>query len=125
MDLKEKIKVRRRFTPRFGPRAEHAMNGLEKRYSQYLEGLRVGGEVLEWRYEALKLRLGDATFFTPDFIVVYPDRIEAHECKGFLEEAASVRIRVAATQFWYMGFVMVRWDAKAKQFTFKRYGAGE
>lgn len=45
-------------------------------------------------------RLADKTFYTPDFVVLAPDGVlEMHEVKGFWEEDARVKIKVAAAQF--------------------------
>jgi len=108
-----------RFKPRFGPR-KVGMNGLETRYSKYLDEMKSAGIVLDWRYEAVKLRLADKTFYTPDFAVFYPDRIELHETKGFMQDDANVKIKVAAEQHWYFKFVLVKWIKKAWEF--KYYG---
>ena len=109
-----------RFKPRFGPRPEKGMNKLEERYGKYLDGLKMAGEIIDWRYEALKLRLADKTFYTPDFIVLFTDRIELHETKGFMQDDANVKIKVAASQYWYFKFVLVQW--KQKKWEFGYYG---
>jgi hypothetical protein len=77
------------------PRA--GMNKLESRYADHLEALRLSMHIRSWAYEAVKLRLADGAWFTPDFMVVLPDlAIEFHETKGFMREAARVRLKVAA-----------------------------
>lgn len=79
------------------PGAVAGMNKLEAAYAQHLEGLRARGEIAEWRYESTKLRLADGAWYTPDFRVVLPNgEVEFHETKGFMREAARVRLRVAA-----------------------------
>ena len=76
------------------------MNKTESAYAEYLERLKLGGHICDWKYEAVKLRLADKTFYTPDFLVVMPDGlIELREVKGFLEDDARVKIKVAAEQF--------------------------
>jgi hypothetical protein len=48
----------------------------------------------------MKFRLADNTFYTPDFMVVMADGLlEAHEVKGFWEDDARVKIKVAASLF--------------------------
>lgn len=47
-----------------------AMNQTEARYAGYLDGMKHTGEVVAWAYEAVKLRLADKTFYTPDFVVI-------------------------------------------------------
>jgi hypothetical protein len=51
-------------------RVEGTMNKLEERYAAYLELRRVCGEILEWHFDAIKLRLAKDTFYTPDFLVL-------------------------------------------------------
>lgn len=76
------------------------MNKTEAAYAAYLEILKRTGEIADYRFEAVKLRLADKTFYTPDFVVLAPDGVlEMHEVKGFWEEDARVKIKVAAAQF--------------------------
>lgn len=76
------------------------MNKTEAAYAAYLEILKRAGEIADYRFEAVKLRLADKTFYTPDFVVLAPDGVlEMHEVKGFWEEDARVKIKVAAAQF--------------------------
>lgn len=70
---------------------------LESEYATLLELLKKAGEILWYEYEAVKLRLGDGAYYTPDFLVMLPDKtLECHEVKGHWREAARVRIKVAA-----------------------------
>ena len=76
------------------------MNKTEARYSAHLEMLRSANEIAWYKYEALKFRLADKTFYTPDFVVMLPDGvIEIHEVKGYWEDDARVKIKVAAETF--------------------------
>jgi hypothetical protein len=60
------------------------MNKTEAAYDQHLWQLRFAGEVLWHKFEAIKLRLADNTFYTSDFAVMTADlAIELHEVKGF------------------------------------------
>ena len=84
------------------------MNALEARYGLYLEGLRRSGEVLWYKYEAIKFRLADKTFYTPDFLLVTKDgTFEAHETKGFWTDDARVKIKVVA-EMYPIRFVTVK-----------------
>lgn len=75
-----------------------AMNKTETAYSQHLELLRRANEIFWFKFEAVKLRLADTTFYTPDFLVLGSDsRIECHEVKGFWRDDARVKIKVAAS----------------------------
>lgn len=73
------------------------MNKTEAAYDAYLATLMAAGLVLWYKFEGLKLRLADNTFYTPDFAVVGADGVmECHEVKGFWQDDARVKIKVAA-----------------------------
>lgn len=77
------------------------MNQTEARYAAHLEGLKHAGGVLWYRFEGVKLRLGDNTFYSPDFAVLAGDGVmEMHEVKGgFWTDDSRVKIKVAADQY--------------------------
>lgn len=88
------------------------MNGTEKLYAETLEAMRLKGEVAEYLFDAVKLRLADNTFYTPDFFVMTAaGLIEFHEVKGFWEDDARVKIKVAADKYPFR-FVAVTKRAK-------------
>lgn len=73
------------------------MNRTEAAYAADLELLRHSGDVAWWKFEGLKLRLADNTFFTPDFAVMLSNgEMQCHEIKGFWTDDARVKIKVAA-----------------------------
>lgn len=77
-----------------------AMNNTEAAYASDLELLKRNGDVLWYRFEGLKFRLADNTFYTPDFAVMVKDgSLEAHEVKGFWTDDARVKIKVAAEMY--------------------------
>lgn len=72
-------------------------NKTEAQYETMLEDMRVAGDVLWYRFEGVKLRLADNTFYTPDFAVMLSSgQMEMHEVKGFWADDARVKIKVAA-----------------------------
>lgn len=72
-------------------------NKTEALYETMLEDMRVAGDVLWYRFEGVKLRLADNTFYTPDFAVMLGTGVmEMHEVKGFWQDDARVKIKVAA-----------------------------
>ena len=90
------------------------MNKTEQAYANRLELLKREGLIREWRFESLKLRLADKTFYSPDFMVVDADGfIEVHEVKGFWEDDARVKVKVAAEQYPFK-FLAVKKVSKAK-----------
>ena len=91
-------------------RPETKMNKTEKRYADHLWLRKKAGEVRRYEFEPIKLRLGNDSWYTPDFLVeLSDDTVEIHEVKGFWREAARVRIKVAATGFPLFRFVAVQW----------------
>lgn len=98
--------------PRFLPPGE--MNKTEQRYAALLEATKRSGEIVEYRYEAVKFKLAPNTFYTPDFMVIYPDRIEFHEIKGFQRDDAMVKFKAIADKF--PEFVWKMLTLKDKQF---------
>lgn len=77
-----------------------AMNKTEANYGAYLERLRMAGTILWYRFEGVKLRLADKTFYTPDFAVMTSENeIQMHEVKGFWEDDARAKIKIAAEQY--------------------------
>ena len=77
-----------------------AMNNTEAEYAQRLELQMRAGEILWYRFEAIKLVLPGNVFYTPDFMVMGKDNaVEIHEVKGFWTDDARVKIRIAAGIF--------------------------
>lgn len=77
-----------------------AMNKTEAAYDAHLAQLQMAREIQWRRFEGLKLRLADSTFYTPDFAVMAKDGvIECHEVKGFWTDDARVKIKVAAGMY--------------------------
>lgn len=76
------------------------LNKTEKAYEDVLKSLLISGEILWYKFEGLKLRLADNTFYTPDFFIMKSDgQLEAHEVKGFAMDDSVVKIKVAAEIF--------------------------
>lgn len=90
-----------------------AMNKTEAAYDQHLALLQHAGEI-QWRkFEGLKLRLADNTFYTPDFAVMAADGVmEVHEVKGFWQDDARAKIKIAADIYPFR-FLAIK--AKAKK----------
>jgi hypothetical protein len=76
------------------------MNKTEQAYADHLRLEERAGRVIWWKFEPLKLRLADACFYEPDFLVLPSDGVlEVHEVKGFWRDDARVKIKVAASLF--------------------------
>jgi len=76
------------------------MNRTEAAYAEHLKARELAGEILWWRFEGMKFRLADATFYTPDFAVMRCDGVlEMHEVKGYWQDDAKVKIKVASSMY--------------------------
>ena len=89
-----------------------AMNKTEAAYDAHLALQQHEGAILWRKFEGLKLRLADNTFYTPDFAVMAASgEMECHEVKGFMMDDANVKIKVAA-EIYPFRFLVVRAAAK-------------
>jgi hypothetical protein len=76
------------------------MNRTEAAYDQHLELRQRAGEIAWRRFEGIKLRLADNTFLTPDFAVMLTSgELELHEVKGFWEDDARAKMKIAASMY--------------------------
>lgn len=96
------------------------MNRLEADYARHLTDRLYLGEVLWFEYQAVKLRLAPRTWYEPDFLVLAmrdgAPSLEVHETKGFWEEDARIKIKVAAELYPLRFFGITRgrgkWDVE-------------
>ena len=90
-----------------------AMNKTEQAYAATLEQRRHAGEVAWFKFEGIKLRLADNTFYSPDFAVMRADgQLEMHEVKGYWLDDARAKIKIAA-DLYPMRFIAIQ--AKPKK----------
>ena len=90
-----------------------AMNKTEAAYGQLLEQRKFAGEVAWYKFEGVKLRLADNTFYTPDFAVMLAGgQMEMHEVKGHWQDDARAKIKIAADMY---PFRFIALKAKAKK----------
>ena len=88
------------------------MNKTESAYAERLEVLKLKGEILWYKFEGMKFRLADNTFYTPDFAIMSKTgEIVIHEVKGYMMDDANVKIKVAA-ELYPFRFFMVRKQKK-------------
>lgn len=89
-------------------------NRTEAAYEAFLEMRKDHAEVLWYKFEGVKLRLADNTFYSPDFAVMLANgQIEMHEVKGFWQDDARVKIKMAAELFPFR-FIAVTAEAKKR-----------
>jgi hypothetical protein len=88
------------------------LNKTEQAYANYLEALKQAGSIIWYKFEGLKFRLADNTFYTPDFAVQRANGLlEAHEVKGHWQDDARVKIKIAA-EMYPIQFIAVKVRAK-------------
>ncbi|ROH87989.1 DUF1064 domain-containing protein [Pseudomethylobacillus aquaticus] len=90
------------------------MNKSEKAYSDHLFLQQVAGEVAWYKFEGVKLRLADNTFYTPDFAVMLADgQMQMHEVKGFWQDDARAKIKIAADMYPFQFIAVTKKSKKA------------
>lgn len=83
------------------------LNKTEQAYADRLRALELAGQILWHKFEGIKLRLADNTFYTPDFAVLAADGVmELHEVKGFWQDDARAKIKIAAAMFPFRFFAV-------------------
>lgn len=88
------------------------MNKTEDAYEKHLANLKHAGDIAWYRFEGMKFRLADNTFYTPDFAVMLSNgQLEAHEVKGHWQDDARAKIKIAA-EMYPIRFVAVKSKAK-------------
>ncbi|KAJ8136940.1 hypothetical protein OY671_009847, partial [Metschnikowia pulcherrima] len=101
-------------------RESEAQNATEREYGALLELRRVAGEVAWFKFEGLKSRRADNTCYTPDFaVMLHTGESECHEVKGFWQDDARAKIKIAADLYPF-AFIAVRKRAKKDGGGFER-----
>lgn len=84
------------------------LNKTEQAYEALLKDWQRCGIVAWFKFEGVKLRLADNTFYTPDFAVMLANgQMEMHEVKGFWQDDARAKIKIAADLYPFR-FLAVR-----------------
>ena len=85
----------------------------ERDYEQELRFRKHALEIMWYGFEAIKLRLADRTYYTPDFAILYRSReLAFHEVKGRMRDDAAVKIKVAAELFPFSFFLVTKKEGK-------------
>lgn len=102
------------------------MNKTESAYANHLELLKRAGEIIWYKFEGVKLRLADNTFYSPDFAVMTKDcEMQMHEvkgAKGIFTDDAKVKVKVAADMYPFR-FVVAYPKPKKAGWEFEEFGA--
>lgn len=90
------------------------MNKTEARFAFRLKLMQLAGEVDAFYFEAVKLRLADRTWYTPDFLVVISGRMIICEVKGgFIRPDSVTKFKIAAEMFPQFGWEMWQYNKGA------------
>lgn len=88
------------------------LNKTEQAYADRLKLLQHAGEVAWFKFEGVKLRLADNTFYSPDFAVMLASgELEMHEVKGVWQDDARAKIKIAADIYPFR-FIAVKVQSK-------------
>jgi len=96
------------------PKQPKGPNKLEQAYAAHLEILKRIGDIVDYKFESVKLKIGVKTcWFCPDFWVLAKDGVtEYHETKGWMRDDAAIKLKSAALQYPHFRFFLVRKDGK-------------
>ena len=95
------------------------MNGTESKYALLLDSQKQTGQIFDFYFEAVTLKIATDCRYTPDFMVITKDlEVEFHEVKGYWMDDAKVKIKVASAKFPFR-FVAVQ--LKKKEWVFEEF----
>lgn len=101
------------------------MNKLERAYAQRLDFMKNAGELIAWKFEPFAIILPGGTRYKLDFLLVFEDRFEIHETKGFWRSRDRVRFREATAVIPWFNFYGVQWKGDRKyhkgEWTFEKF----
>lgn len=100
------------------------MNLTEASYGSILEAMKRKGEIRDYGFERLRLRLADNTWYWPDFDVICLDgSVQIHEVKGgFIREDSWLKIKIAADLYPHWSFWLCQRKRKSEPWTVKQVG---
>ena len=90
------------------------LNKTESEFAMILEAMKRKGEIRDYKFESVKIRVGEGCFYIPDFFVDrWPDKKPLFiEVKGFLRDDARVKFLASKDQHQWADFEMWRKDRK-------------
>ena len=115
MTKREQIMPKPRFVPPVKPQGRD-MNKTEARYArEVLDPLLSQYAILGWEWESIKFRMADRTWYTPDFLVIFPTHMQIVEIKGFMRDDAVIKYKCCREMFPWFEWKMLRlikgnWD---------------
>lgn len=103
------------------PPLKDSMSSYERLFvSRILKPRLICGDIKYYRFESVKIRLADNTWYTPDFEVLTNEGIHIfYEVKGRWMDDARVKFKTAAEMYWDSLFVAVTINKTTKQFEYE------
>lgn len=91
-----------------------AMNKTERRYADKLEALKRNGEIIDWYFEAVKFRLANNCYYTPDFMIIDNTNVICFEeiKGGYIMEDSLIKWKTVSEKYPYFHFKMLSYSAK-------------
>ena len=95
-------------------RDRNTMNKTETAHAADLEMQKRAGDIRDYLWQPLRLKIGANCTYEPDFLVFLADRtMEFHEVKGsFITDDAIVKLKVAANLFPWFVFRLYQYDRR-------------
>lgn len=91
-----------------GNPAGRKMNKWEHSYMIELQLRQAAGEIIDFHWQSVNLRLASGTWYLPDFDLLMPSgRTRLVEVKGFMRDDSAVKIKVAAEMYSCFEFELV------------------
>lgn len=113
--LARKESARKRFQA-LGRLPKGRMNKTEEEYSKLLERRKQAGEILDWKFHPMNVRLAAGVFYEVDFLVLTADlQVQIHETKGgYTTDKGQMKIRLCADVLpWFAMFKAQKLPKKA------------
>lgn len=82
-------------------------DGLNKTEALFLAHLRASYPGAFVEAHPITLKLANGCRYTPDFVAFVGGQLVAYEVKGFMRDDAAVKVKVAASKFPFIRFVLV------------------
>ncbi|QRE00635.1 hypothetical protein [Pseudomonas phage Itty13] len=90
------------------------MNKTEREYADLLDQQKAAGEIIDYKFHPMRIRLADNTYYEVDFLVLHADQsLAIHETKGgFTSEKGQMKIKLVAELMPWFGFFKAVKQAK-------------
>lgn len=82
------------------------MNKTEREYADLLDQQKAAGQIIDYKFHPMRIRLADNTYYEVDFLVLHGDHsLAIHETKGgYTSEKGQLKIKLVAELMPWFGF---------------------